>query len=226
MTGRGRSVGRRRWRPPQFAEAAYDFEFGGDGTTIVVGNDATLTVFDIATGEQLRQIASPRAWSTGTSRLTRPEGSPHSFQHSRSGSTWSTSATGEVRGTVELRGPIFAEVQPDGRVVAITDESGLIRLYDTDEFVERERLVGSSGAPTQIYFTPDGSRCGVGHDRRGPYLGHLGRPLRVSRATSRFQVNCSIVSWWQRMNRSPTPPRTRSRETSSVHSIDCAAAWR
>ena len=142
---------------PKSFGPAYDFELGSDSTSIIVGDGPVLTTFDITTGQQLRQIATPAGveyWdfeidATGTlaalvSRLARRV-------------DVIDLETGELRGTIELRDPLFAKFSPDGRDLAITGEDGLIRIYDTDDFVERDRLVGSSGPPTQIFFAPDGA---------------------------------------------------------------------
>jgi WD40 repeat protein len=66
--------------------------------------------------------------------------------------------TGDLRKSIELRDPVYAQFSPDGQMLAVTTEDSLIRLYDTDDFVERVRLAGTSGVPSLPFFTPDGSR--------------------------------------------------------------------
>ncbi len=45
---------------PKSFGSGYDFEFGGDGKSIVVWGPARVsTVFDIATGQQIREIDTP-----------------------------------------------------------------------------------------------------------------------------------------------------------------------
>ena len=143
---------------PKLFGPAYDFELGRDGTSIVVGDGTRLAVLDIATGEPIREIDTPPGVEYWDFEID-PTG--------KLAALVSTLArrvdvidmeTAEVRGTLELRDPLFAQFSPDGGVLAITAEDGLIRLYDTDDFVERERLAGTSGAPLQIFFAPDGSR--------------------------------------------------------------------
>jgi WD40 repeat protein len=146
---------------PKLFGPAYDFEFVSDGTgsSIVVGDGTVLRVFDIATGQQIREIDTPAGveyWD---------------FEIDQSGKLAALVSmlarrvdvvdmeTGEVRKSLELRDPLFAKFAPDGRTLAITGEDGLIRLYDTEDFIERIRLTGSSGAATQIFFAPDGSRA-------------------------------------------------------------------
>jgi WD40 repeat protein len=40
----------------------------------------------------------------------------------------------------------------------VMSEDSVIRMYDTADFVETHRLAGTSGWPTQLKFSPDGSR--------------------------------------------------------------------
>jgi DNA-binding SARP family transcriptional activator/serine/threonine protein kinase/WD40 repeat protein len=143
---------------PKSFELAEDFEFGVDGTSIVVGKETGLAVFDIATGRLLREIAAPSGVAYWDVEVD-PTG--------RLAALVSREArrvdvidieTGVVRGTIELRDPLFEKFSADGRLLAISGEDGLIRLYDTDDLVERERLTGTSGVPVQLLFTPDGTR--------------------------------------------------------------------
>ena len=121
-----------------------------------MGNGTHLTVFDIATGQQLREIETPPGveyWDfeldpTGKLAVLVPLTGPHVDVIDMD--------TGEVR-TLDVRGPIIAQFDPDGRVLAVSGDDGLIRLYDTDDLAERQRLVGTAGAPDRIFFTPDGS---------------------------------------------------------------------
>ena len=139
---------------------ALDFAIGGDGTSIVVlnGTGAGLTVFDIATGEATRGIDTPAGveyWDLdidGTGKLA-------SLVALTGGRVDIIDMeTGGLRSTLELRDPTISRFSLDGRVLAVAGDDSLIRLYDTDDFVERERLTGTSGSPYLMVFAPDGSR--------------------------------------------------------------------
>jgi WD40 repeat protein len=145
---------------PRSFEATDDFEFGADGTSIVVENESGLTVFDIATGRQLRQTATPSGVTYVDFELD-PTGRLASLV-SPAGLGARVDVidmqTGEVRKTLQFRDPNFAQFSRDGRRLAVAGNDGVIYIYDTDVFVERERLVGTSGGPIQVVFGPDGTR--------------------------------------------------------------------
>jgi DNA-binding SARP family transcriptional activator/WD40 repeat protein len=142
-------------KPTSF-DLAYDFELLEDGRSIVVLNADGLTVFDLATGEPHRQIDVPRVEYNDFEMD--PTGKLGVLVSQLARRVYVVDLdTGVLRKTLELRLPIFAQFSPDGRDLAVSGDDGLIRLYDTDQFVERERLVGTSGIPSMIFFSPDGS---------------------------------------------------------------------
>jgi DNA-binding SARP family transcriptional activator/serine/threonine protein kinase/WD40 repeat protein len=143
---------------PRSFGPVFGLEFLGDGASVVVGGyDANLRVFDLASGRQIRQIAIP-AVDYNDLQID-PTGTLAALVSNLARRVYVIDMdTGELRKTLELRGPVFADFGPDGSVLAVSSDDGLIRLYDTDEFVERRPLVGSSGVPWFIFFAPDGSR--------------------------------------------------------------------
>jgi DNA-binding SARP family transcriptional activator/WD40 repeat protein len=140
-------------------DGVHDFEFAVDGSSIVViGDDATLTTFDVANGQQLSQFATPQGVEYGDLELD-PTGHLASLYSQLAARVDVVDmTTGEVKHTIALRDPTFAQFSRDGNLLAVASNDGLIRIYDTDSFVERERLVGTSGGPIQIVFAPDGTR--------------------------------------------------------------------
>jgi WD40 repeat protein len=143
--------------PPQSFDDAGDLEFLGDGSSVVVHKGAGLTVFDLETGEQIRQIAVPAAEYNDLE--IDPTGKLAALVSGLSRRVYVIDlATGELRAALELRGPVFADFSSDGSVLAVSGDDSLIRLYDTTEFVEKRRLVGGSGTPWFLFFSPDDSR--------------------------------------------------------------------
>jgi DNA-binding SARP family transcriptional activator/WD40 repeat protein len=142
---------------PRSYGLAYDLELAGDGRSIVVGNATGLTFYDIATGQQLREIATPQGVEYWDLELD-PTGRRAALtsQLARRVDVIDV-GTGEVRKTLEFRDPVSATFNSDGRALAVSGQDGLIRLYDTDDFVETGRLTGTSGMPIQLSFAPDGS---------------------------------------------------------------------
>ncbi|MGD9702437.1 MAG: BTAD domain-containing putative transcriptional regulator [Acidimicrobiia bacterium] len=143
---------------PRSFGPAFDLEFLGDGASVVVGGfDANLTVFDLASGRQIRRIALPPVDYNDLE--IDPTGTLAALVSNSARRVYVIDMdTGELRKALDLRGPIFADFSSDGSDLAVSSDDGLIRLYDTNEFVERQRLVGSSGVPYFIFFAPDGPR--------------------------------------------------------------------
>ena len=145
---------------PKSFGPALDFAVVDDGTSIVVlnGTGSGLTAFDIATAQPIREIDTPAGveyWDLDID----PTGRLASLV-SLTGNRVDVMdmGTGELRGTLELRDAAISRFSLDGRFLAVAGDDSLIRIYGTDDFVERSRLTGSSGTPYQMLFAPDGSR--------------------------------------------------------------------
>lgn len=145
---------------PKSFGSAYDFEFSPHGASIVVGNGNRLTVFDLATSRRIRDVDTPAGVEYWDFELD-PTGklaalvSPGDLARRVDVIDLET---GRLRTTLDLRDPLYAQFSPDGRHLAIGGEDSLVRVYDTDRFVERFRLAGTSGPPSQVFFSPDSSR--------------------------------------------------------------------
>jgi|GEM_PF-4957441 DNA-binding SARP family transcriptional activator/WD40 repeat protein len=145
--------------PPASFGPAYDFELAPDGTSIVVGIGSKLTISDIATGRRLREVDTPAGveyWdfeldSTGTlaALVSRSE-------FARRVDVVAIDS-GDLRATIDLRDPLFAQFSPDGRLLAVSAEDSIVRLYDTDRFAEVQQLAGTPGPPSAVMFSPDGT---------------------------------------------------------------------
>jgi DNA-binding SARP family transcriptional activator/WD40 repeat protein len=155
---------------PKAFGPAFDFELGTDGETIVVGTSGKLTIFEIATGEQVRQIDTPEGieyWDMELDTTGKLVALVSPDQFGRRVDVIDI-ATGELRSTLDLRDPRGAQFSADGRELAVTGSDSLIRIYETEHFTEINELAGTLGLPTQILFSPDGSRlvsAGIGEIR-------------------------------------------------------------
>src|SRR4029453_2986835 len=116
---------------PKSFDYATDFQFGADGTSIMTFDGRRLTVFDIATGQQLRGIDVPsgpdyvefRIDPTGTMAMLIP------LTHPRIDVI--DLASGDIRGSIDVRNPWSARFSPDGSLVAVAGDDGVIQVHDT-----------------------------------------------------------------------------------------------
>ena len=105
------------------------------------------------------------------------------------------------RGSTDARvpRPDFAQFSRDGRRLAVAGNDGLILLYDTDDFVEQERLEGTSGG-----------RSGSPSLRTGPVscqrkngevrIWDVSPSVGLISATSTWRAGSSTASRWRRTN--------------------------
>jgi WD40 repeat protein len=67
-------------------------------------------------------------------------------------------ASGDIRGSIDVRNPWSARFSPDGSLVAVAGDDGVIQVHDTQTWTETNRLVGLRGAADEILIAPDDSR--------------------------------------------------------------------
>jgi DNA-binding SARP family transcriptional activator/WD40 repeat protein len=145
---------------PKIFGPADDYELGVDGRSIVLMSSKGLQVIDIASRRELRVIPTPPGVGYWDLELD-PTGRFASLVSPRDGARRVDVVdmnAGVIRKNLDLRDPWYAQFSADGSSLAVGGEDSLIRLYDTDDFVERTRLTGTSGTPTPIFFSPDGSQ--------------------------------------------------------------------
>lgn len=144
--------------PRSFGPAS-DIEFAGDTPSVVVlsWEGTGLEVFDPTTGEQTGDIPTPDGVTYFEFEVD-PTGRIAALVSILAGRVDIVELDGgELIATIPNRAPAVAQFSADGRTLAVTGDDSAIRIYDTDQFVERLRLTGTSGSPAQVLFAPDGT---------------------------------------------------------------------
>jgi WD40 repeat protein len=138
------------------AAAAVGVGFFPDGKKLLSCHDGTLCTWDVTTGKQTAVLAK------GKGRLNSARVSPDgtvaaAFQ---SGKVFLWDAAGKERTLVENRGqpPTALAFSPDGKRVAVGDNSGGLKVYDVEGGKEVYECVGHGEAidDASLAFSPDG----------------------------------------------------------------------
>lgn len=143
--------------PRSFGPAG-DFSFAPDGIVAVMpGNLMGIAMFDIATGAPLRQIETPAGIEYWELEVDPTGKLAMDLSMLARRLDVIDMETGELVKTLQFRDPIYAKFSTDGKAFAVVGNDGLIRLYDTTDFIERQQLaLGGPGWSQQLIFMADG----------------------------------------------------------------------
>jgi WD40 repeat protein len=142
--------------------------FTHDGRQLLVGGeDASVHVYDVATGRLVRRISAPQSWSSWPEEvaLSRDGRSMAIAYPVRaldatssvsiySTATWHRRATIVTTPDVEISSVAFS---PDGARIAVGAEDGTAGVWSVPTHPEIVSYNGPTAAVTSMVFTPDGS---------------------------------------------------------------------
>lgn len=134
--------------------------FLSDGCTLVVEGKGGFVLWDFE-ADRIRTVAVKGLAIKGLSTALSPDGRILAVTGERCGLTLTEIATGaEIWHERDLRGSSNGSLAfaPNGRVVAVSDNSGTVRLVDWTAPDRRLSFKAAVGGPTQLAFSPDGSR--------------------------------------------------------------------
>jgi WD40 repeat protein len=179
-------------RPPRGTGPGLAFSPDG-GLLVATGasNDAlsrTLTLFDVASGKELRKIESPRPiasfafspdgrtlaaenndrtitlWEVASARTQGQMGEPAPEPRQRNaGMNFRVVLDGVAAGGFNERaGPVGLTFSPDGRVLAARGADRAVHFWDVDGGKEIGQLKGHEGRVETVAFAPDGKTLATG----------------------------------------------------------------
>jgi WD40 repeat protein len=160
---------------------AFSTVFSGDGKTLAGGDDASVRLWDVATG-QLRHdfghtyTVAAVAFSPDGNRLA--SGACYTDTVLRVWDPLTGKNTAQLRG--HALGIQAVAYSPDGKLLASGSQDGTVGLWDPSSGKEVRRLDAKDGIVCAMAFTPDGKTIATGGRRKAVHLWDVatGREVR------------------------------------------------
>jgi hypothetical protein len=165
-----------RWPLPDLADPAlvrvltgHSTEVGAvavapDGSWLATGDNGTVRVWDVATGQQRSALSGHTGWVNAVA--VAPDGSWLATSGDDDGTVevWDV-ATGQQRAalTGHTRGVSAVAVAPDGSWLA-TGDNGTVEVWDVATGQQRAALTGHTRGVSAVAVAPDGSWLATGDD--------------------------------------------------------------
>jgi WD40 repeat protein len=173
------SSGRERRRvpiPPKVHPNVQQVRFSPDGRFLAsAGQTGALRLWDPTTGEQVRSLGPEYGWGAGFvafspdgKTLAAPGGAGVRFLGMRSEGPsvclWEVASRKDRRRFSGLDHPVGlgAAFSPDGRILAVVDCDGQVRLWDVSRGREVRRLLEHGAWGVSLAFSPDGKALATG----------------------------------------------------------------